>query len=194
VFDEHLNRQHRLTYFVRGPEWAFAIPQGDLGALEEVMRRCATFWNGVGSLLIPVGADGRIPRWVDFLLEVRSVDACFMHHGLSESAKSVVQRRIPGAVRLFDTFDDHEIHPLSVIPAQHDKPKPPLEIPAFASAGMQRSALAIWGFAPDEDLSAWRERYDVATVDGQNAHGALLRSQIESRGQSPLSSRADIWT
>ena len=71
VFDEHLNRQRRLTYFARGPEWAFAIPQGDLGALEDVMRRCSTFWNGVGSLLVPVRADGRIPPTVEGLLRIR---------------------------------------------------------------------------------------------------------------------------
>lgn len=31
--DGHLNRQHRLQYVVRGPEWAFAVPAGDLDAL-----------------------------------------------------------------------------------------------------------------------------------------------------------------
>jgi len=61
VFDEHLNCQHRLRYLARGPEWAFAIPQGDLEVLEEVMGICSGFRNGVGSLLAPVRADGRMP-------------------------------------------------------------------------------------------------------------------------------------
>jgi hypothetical protein len=47
VRDEHFNRQHRLRYWVRGPEWAFVVPQGDLAALEDVMRICSAFWNGV---------------------------------------------------------------------------------------------------------------------------------------------------
>jgi hypothetical protein len=47
VRDEHFNRQHRVRYWVRGPEWAFVVPQGDLAALEDVMRICSAFWNGV---------------------------------------------------------------------------------------------------------------------------------------------------
>lgn len=92
MFDEHLNRQHRLTYVVRGPEWAFAIPQGDLAALEDVMRRCASFWNGVGSALIPVTSDGRMPRWAHMLLQVRPVDRCFMHQALGDTAQRGVQQ------------------------------------------------------------------------------------------------------
>jgi len=61
VFDEHLNRQHRLSYATRGPEWAFMVPDGDLEALEEVMRLCSHFWNGAGTLLVPAGADGATP-------------------------------------------------------------------------------------------------------------------------------------
>jgi hypothetical protein len=59
VFDGHLNRQHRLVYYVRGPEWAFAIPAGDFDALDEVMRLCSGFWNGAGSLIVPIGARRR---------------------------------------------------------------------------------------------------------------------------------------
>jgi hypothetical protein len=187
VFDEHLNRQHRLTYFVRGPEWAFAIPQGDLVALEDVMRRCASFWNGVGSALIPVTSNGRVPRWAEMLLKVRPVDTCFMHHALGEAARKGVQQRVPGAVPLWDSFDDHEIHPLHLLPQtdQH-RPKSPLEVPHFRTAGHRRTALAVWGFIPDEELPAWRDRYDVATVDGDDAYGAMLRGQIDGLGNSPL--------
>jgi hypothetical protein len=187
VFDEHLNRQHRLTYFVRGPEWAFAIPQGDLGALEEVMRRCSTFWNGVGSLLAPVSRDGRTPTWVHGLLRIRPVDACFMHHSLGEAARRSVERRIPGATMLWDGFDEHEVHPLHLAPpGGRDGPKPPLEIPRFAGAGLRRAALAIWGAIQDEDLSHWSARYDITATDGEPAHGALLRGQVKGEGESPL--------
>lgn len=50
MFEEHLNRQHRARYFVRGPEWAFALPQGDLDVLEDVMRRCSASGTERGSL------------------------------------------------------------------------------------------------------------------------------------------------
>jgi hypothetical protein len=66
MFDEHLDRQLLLNYFVRGPEWAIAIPKGDVEALEDAMRRCSTFWNGPGTLLIPVTEEGRLPRLLDF--------------------------------------------------------------------------------------------------------------------------------
>jgi hypothetical protein len=64
-----------------------------LAALEDVMRRCSGFWNGVGSLLVPVRADGRLPRWLDVLLEARGIDQCFIHEALSEQASESVRER-----------------------------------------------------------------------------------------------------
>jgi hypothetical protein len=188
VFDAHLNRQHRLTYFIRGPEWAFAIPQGDVAVLEDVMRRCATFWNGAGSLLIPVRADGRMPRSLDILLQTRPVDACYMHEELGDVARTAVQERIPGAVRLWDGFDDRELHPLHLRERRvsGDEPKPTLELPQFRSAALRRAALAIWGDILDDDMPAWQERYEVASCDGEAAHGALLRGQLAGPSTSPL--------
>ncbi len=188
VFDEHLSRQHRLSYVVRGPEWAFAIPQGDLAALELVMRRCSTFWNGAGSLLVPVSRDGRMPIWAHGLLRVRPVDACFIHERLSEAAQSAVRTRVAGATALWDRFDEHEIHPLRLTrpPSPPAAPKPQLETPRFATAGLHRAALAIWGFIPDQDFPHWSERYRTIDAGAKAAHGALLRGQVEGQGQSPL--------
>lgn len=186
MFDEHLNRQHRLRYFVRGPEWAFAIPQGDLAALENVVRRCCGFWNGVGSLLIPVRRDGRIPRTVDLLVASRPLDSCFVHEDLTDVARAAVQQRFPFAVSLWDGFDEEEIHPLHLRSADLDGVAPAVQVPEFRTVAQKRAALAIWGDIPDEDLPHWRERYRVAAVGGTAAHGAVLRGQVHGLGDSPL--------
>jgi hypothetical protein len=188
IFDEHLNRQHRLTYFVRGPEWAFAVPQGDLGALEDVMRRCSSFWNGAGSVLVPVRADGRIPRAMSILLRTRPVDTCWLHERLSAKARAAIARRIPEAALLWDRFDEHELHPLHLIrkePADRP-PEDALEVPRFHSARLQRASLAAWGHINEEDYPYWRERYSIGQPAGDDAHGAMLRGQVEGQSASPL--------
>ncbi|MDQ2761088.1 MAG: hypothetical protein M3Y17_11850 [Actinomycetota bacterium] len=196
MFDEHLNRQHRLSYFVRGPEWAFAIPQGDVDALEDVMRRCSTFWNGVGSLLVPVRADGRIsnPELLDLLLTTRPVDACYMHEALTDAARTTVHERVAPAMTLWDGFDQREAHPLNLRenPAIAQQPgletrlKPRLEVPVFRSAALRRAALALWGHISDEDRPHWQDRYQLVIQEGEAAHGALLRGQLDGAGAAPL--------
>lgn len=187
MFDEHLTRQHRLNYFVRGPEWAFALPQGDLAALEDIMRRCSGFWNGVGSLLVPVWADGRLPRWLDSYLGLRGIDQCFMHEALGERASASVRERFPCATPMWDRFDEHEIHPLHLLgPRSPEEPKPPMEIPQFGSGALRRMTIAAWGHLSDEDLPHWRDRCEVVAVDGEAAYGALLRGQVRGLSASPL--------
>jgi hypothetical protein len=188
VFDEHLNRQHRLAYFARGPEWAFVIPQGDMEALEDVMRRCSQFWNGVGSLLIPATADGRIPSWVEKLLRVRPVEVCFLHERLSAGASAGVQRRIPGAVPLRDAFADREVRPLDLPPPAWPgrAPEVMVELPRFHSQALRRATVAIWGHIPSESSSEWEANYELHEREGEEAHGALLRGQIEGQSVSPL--------
>jgi hypothetical protein len=188
VFDEHLNRQHRLSYFVRGPEWAFALPQGDVAALEDVMRRCSGFWNGVGSLIVPVRKDGRMARQVDDLLAAAGVDECFTHEALRSTAQAAVRRRFPNALPLSDKFDRHETHPLHLRgprPAAA-APKPMMSVPRFRSASMRRVALAVWGYIPDDDAADWLAYYDCATLDEEAAHSAQLSGQVGSDSDSPL--------
>ena len=188
MFDEHLNRQHRLDYVIRGPEWAFAIPQGDVAALEDVMRHCSGFWNGVGSLIVPIRADGRMPRWLDAFLATAGLDGWFAHEALSATARSAVTRRLPNVVRLSDRFDRHETHPLHL---RGPRPavgaaKPALDVPEFRTAGLRRIALALWGHIPEADSSDWNAYYDVAALDGEAAHAALLTGQVGSGSESPL--------
>jgi hypothetical protein len=182
-----LNSQHWLSYTVRGPEWAFAVPQGDLEALEEIMGGCSTFWNGAGSLIIPVRRDGRIPEVIDWFLRSRPVDGCFWHESLSERAVDGLQRKIGGAQRLWDGFDRHENHPLHLVERPGpDDVKPAMKIPTFPSARLRRAVLALWGFMQDADVPFWQEKFDVDTCAGSEAHVALTNGQIEGAGESPL--------
>jgi hypothetical protein len=188
VNDAHLNRQHRLLYSVRGPEWAFAIPQGDLEALEDAMRRCSGFWNGAGALLIPVTKNARIPSVIDELLDTRNVDGCYIHQSLGESAQRAVRERISHAPLLYDGFDDHEVHPLHLARERDDLlgGAPAVFIPVFQSATMQRVALATWGFLPEEDLPHWRARFEVGELGGDAAYRALVQGQVGPLYTAPL--------
>ena len=185
MFDEHLNRQHRLSYIARGPEWAFAIPQGDLETLESVMRRCSTFWNGVGTVLVPVRADGRIPVSVKWFLRIRPVDACYTHERLGEAAREAVQR-LTGAVPMWEGFDRRELGPADLLGRREAVSARLMERPRFGTAGLRRAALAIWGHIPEEDAAYWEDRYEVVFRQGEHAHGALLRGQVQRQAASPL--------
>jgi hypothetical protein len=59
-------------------------------------------------------------------------------------------------------------------------------IPQFTTAGLRRTALALWGHLNAVDLPAWQERFDVQDANGEDAHRALLQGQIPSQGNSPL--------
>jgi hypothetical protein len=185
--DAHLNRQHRLQYTVRGPEWAFAIPAGDFDALEDVMRRCSTFWNGAGSLIIPVTKNGRIERVFGDMLDTRSVEACFTHESLSARALDAVAKLGVRAVPFYDQFDIEEMHPLLfAADLSEDAPKPSLFIPRFESAELRRVALAAWGYIPDEDIPHWRARFGVVELGGDSAFRALVAGQVGPIPASPL--------
>jgi hypothetical protein len=79
------------------------------------MRRCSTFWNGAGSLIIPVRRDGRIRAVIDWLPRSRPADACFSHERLRGRAVEGLQRNTGGAQRLWNGFDRHENHPLRLV-------------------------------------------------------------------------------
>ncbi len=149
MLDETFSRPYRLHYSVRGPEWAFGVPQGDLHALEDVMVRCAQFWNGAGSLIVPFTRDGRISEGLAQLLEVRQVEHCFLHEGLTARARETASARFEHTSRLYDGFDAAEIHPVfnAHRPAENE-PMPPLLVPRFSSRKLRRAVLACWGYWP----------------------------------------------
>ncbi|MGH2974243.1 MAG: hypothetical protein ACRDLL_05155 [Solirubrobacterales bacterium] len=146
----------RISYSVRGPEWGFAVPQGDLDALSEAMAICSHYWNGIGALMIPVSATGRTPPYIEQMLEVREVEEVFLHEALSERAREALEARFQ-CCRIYDGMLDGEIHPLFL--SLNDRPKSLREIrrPLVKSKRLARIALACWGQIEDEDLEDWRE-------------------------------------
>lgn len=187
--EPHFDRQHRLEYCARGPEWAFAIAQGDIAALEDVMGRCATFWNGVNSLIVPVRRDGRIASDIPEYLSRRAVDRCFVHASVeTDKAHEALTRTFGATSSLWDGFDRGEVHPLLFQPLPTDQyAKPSLMTPCFESKTLQRVTLACWGHIPDDDLSSWRDRFNVGELYDDDAFGALLLGQTGFAGStSPL--------
>jgi hypothetical protein len=180
-----LDRSYQLSYFVRGPEWAIAIPQGDVDAASDVMRRCSTFWNGVGTLLIPVRRDGRIPKAIDLLLETRPVETFLAHEALAPTATAVIADRF-GDVPVFnERYDEREVNLLGLVDVPEGT-KPPLNVPVFTAKPMRLATLACWGSLLDEDMPFWHERFDVAYLEGAAAMRALVDGQTEIGSTSPL--------
>lgn len=85
--------QHRLQFALRGAEWAFAIPDGDLAALEEVAAICCDFWNGANSLVIAIGEDGSLNA--DTERERRVPDAESLEDDLRELRERREREAVP---------------------------------------------------------------------------------------------------
>lgn len=188
VFGPDLNRPHRLSYFVRGPEWAIALPQGDLDALEDVMRRLSTLWNGIGTLLVPVSRSGAIPKGLDTLIDCVPPERFLVHDSLNERAREAVAARFGGFDVFWDRYDANEMHPLVLVDLPSG-PKPPLNIPRFFlnNRAMRLATLACWGAVHDDDLPYWHERFDVGFLDEpMPATRAFVDGQTESATTSPL--------
>ncbi len=173
----------RLTYTLRGPELGFAVPQGDLAALEEVIRLCSSFWNGLGSLIIPVRSDGTLHPTLDLLLEVRQLDQVLAHDSLGDRARQTLATRFGTVGSLW--MDGHEIHPYFLSLNDRDESLTRIERPVLKSRRLRRVAEATWGYIPDEEVDDWRQRFEVTEASDQHeALRAILAAQI--RGNSPL--------
>jgi len=173
----------RIGYTVRGPEWGIAIPQGDLVALEDAMRRASTYWNGIGSLIIGVRRDGCLDPSIEEMLEIRGVEQVLLHDDLGERARQALGRRFETVGSLW--VDDHEIHPFYLSLNDRDEDLATVQRPLLRSRRLRRVALATWGEIPDEDLEDWRRRFTVTEeADRKKALRGLLAAQL--RGNSPL--------
>lgn len=185
VSDDSLTRHHRLRYSVRGPEWAFLVPSGNLDALEDTMRRCSAFWNGAGSLIVPVDARGRIPAFIDNFLEARAVDEAWAHPSLPSPWLGALAGRFPSLSTLHDDFDRHETHPLRLLPPDGELPS--IVVPHEHSATMRRLRLALWGDIAKDDLEHYERRCEVrAAARGAESWQALVDGQVDGQHTSPL--------
>jgi hypothetical protein len=173
----------RLSYTIRGPEWGFAIPQGDLAALEKVITLCSSFWNGLGSLIIPVRRDGTLYPALERLLEVRPVDQVLIHDAVGERARQSLGSRFDDVGSLW--MDRHEIHPYFLSLNDRDESLADIQRPILRSRRLRRVAVASWGHIPDDDVDDWRRRFEVTDeAEQRKALRGILESQI--RGNSPL--------
>lgn len=187
VHDQHLTGQRRLLYSVRGPEWAFLVPQGRLDCLEDVMGWCSRFWNGVGSLIVPVTKPGRIPRWVDDLLSIRAVEGAWVHPELDTTVAEHVADTRFAAIAEWDQrrVDEDEIPPLHLL-APDALTGLRFEVPMPRSDVDRRLALALWGDLPAESREFWERRTNLVEVEGRAVPTALVRGQVGERPLSPL--------
>lgn len=173
----------RLTYTLRGPEWAFAIPQGDLAALEEVIRLCSSFWNGLGSLIVPVRSDGTLYPFLDRLLEVRQVDQVLAHDSVGERAREALGARFREVGSLW--MDDGEIHPYYLSLNDRDESLASIQRPILGSRRLRRVAETTWGYIADDEVKDWRRRFEVTEeTRRREALRGIVEAQI--RGNSPL--------
>ena len=187
--DRPENQQVSVTFWWRGPEWAFALPQGDLHALEQVIAGCSHFWNGANSLLIPVRADGRVPRYLELLLEGRPVEQTYLHPRLGQRAAAGLHRRLRRHLgqtgTLWEGFDEQELHPLLLERSlRRGAELPWLSVPVFKSRRLRRVALAAWGQIREEDQPEYERDFDIFPAKGVEAHRALVSGQ--ARELSPL--------
>lgn len=179
---------HRISYSIRGPEWGFAIRQGDLEGLREVMALCSEYWNGIGALIVPVRADGRIPPYLDWLLEIREVEQVFLHGSLGNRARAAIETRFASG-SIYEGVLDGEIHPLFLSLNGRPDSERKLCLPTTPNPRLARIALACWGHIPEEDLEHWQERYEVTEVRGKAVAAELLSSQINGRTPLQLGAR-----
>jgi hypothetical protein len=190
MFEPPATYQVGLTFYYRGPEWAIAVRQGDMKALEWALERCSQFWNGASTLIIPVRSDGRTWPIIGEYLDTRPVEACFVHDSVPESARARLAEKLgPTRVRrwspAWEGFDDEEMHPLRLQPIPPDRVHSRLlRIPCFTSDRLKRISLAAWGYIRAEDLGDYRKYFNVGEVTApRQALAAMLGGQLH--GTSP---------
>jgi hypothetical protein len=181
--------QHRLQFAVRGGEYAFAIREGDLAALDQIVTICGQVWNGANSLIVPVSEDAELPVLVDHATANRDVERVFIQKAVGKAGQARLAARFPGrTIQLHDHALQFDLHPLNLQPSFRDPPQggpsEVLPIPVYDNDALQRIARVACGFIEDAGVGAYGEAFVLDERTGPAAHSALLSSQIA--GRSPL--------
>jgi hypothetical protein len=182
--------QHRILHAFRGAEYAFAIPDGDLDVLAEVIGWCCDIWNGANSLLIPVTADGSYPPYVEQFLELRPIDQMVIHTSLPDGTDRVFGERFGHDIVSvhWERLLANDLHPLNLQPSfqrgSAPEGRPPLPIPAYDDDALARIARVVWGRLDPEDDAEFREAFLLEQHEGEASHFALVDGQV--RRTSPL--------
>jgi hypothetical protein len=173
--------QQRLRGVLRGPECAFAIPRGDLDALDEVAALCCDIWNGAGSLILPISPQGRVRGGYEQYLQIRGVDECFLHARVPPETDATV-RALGLTVVRFDPEHIREgsLHPLNLQPGYRDPArKTGLLVPNLDDPRLERLLRMVWGRIDDEDQPEYEKAFELYAREAASAWVALLESQIE---------------
>jgi hypothetical protein len=180
-------QQRRIRYTIRGPEWAFAVPQGDLAALDDVMRFAVSFWNGVNSLIVPVDRRGRMPtEIIKHLLWVRPAEQLLVHPRVDDRLHGSLTKLGVPLGRMDARVLKRELGPLTLItePVAVSEAIADLHL-GQANERLARVQRAAWGEIPDEERRTWNRLYRIPDVqENPNPLAGLAFSQIA--GRSPL--------
>lgn len=182
MLEPPVSYQAPVSLWYRGPEFAFAVPEGDLEALIWVLKRL-NYWNGANCLIIPIRKDGRTWPGILDLLDAHPVEVCWVHESVSGEAADRARTKLGDGIRqwsdLHEGFDDYELHPLHLQSPPGTIPAPELREPVFESKRLQRIGLAVWGCIPDAQRSDYEERFAIGQAMGSDAHIAMLEGQLD---------------
>jgi hypothetical protein len=185
MFDRHLNRSHRSTFYAHGPERAYVIPEGNLAALDDAVGFCSEVWNGVGALVLIADVDGKILPTCERYIGTRFLDEAWLHPALSAEAVEALRAR--GDLPTCDwnhRFGFPDPHPTDMISRNSADVRWQMTVPQFSSAETQRVAGVIWGGLGD--AQRWADYFDLGVVHDGNAYLSLLGGQLGFNAFSPL--------
>jgi hypothetical protein len=173
----------RLSYTVRGPELAVALPQRHEAAFDELTGQLCRTWNGVGTLLLPVDADGDVVGWDQWLPMLRP-DFVYLHEAIGDDAARCVAHDFPGRTsRWTPRVVEREVHPWWLLGVRSTDPRGQLLIPVTDDPEMQRLVRVLYGELDHEETEHAQRHFDIERVDDKIVH-ALVHAQIHR--SSPL--------
>lgn len=171
--------RRQLSLTLRGPEFAVLIPTGDMAALSDTCGKLASIWNGVGTLLIPVGeesTDEPYEKWLNIL----SIDQLMYHESVSPEHRSQIDQAVGLPISQFSDFVlDYEVHIWRL--ASGAEQARPLQL-EFEEDLLPIQKTLLWGELDDFDRAFLAERDLLAEYDPSPA--AIVRAQL--RRDSPL--------
>lgn len=186
MFDDHLNRLARSTFYARGTERAYVIPDGNFDAFEECVGFASDVWNGAGAIILIAREDGTVLPGCERHIERRFLDEVWLHPVLSEEALEHLRGRdnLPPIRDWDDQFGFPDPHPVGLVNRRAGDALGQMTIPRFSSPGLRHVATATWGRISNSQ--PWSDYFDVGVVNDANAFLPLLAGQLGINSFSPL--------
>ena len=185
MFDDHLDRLARSTFYAHGPERAYVIPNGDFDAFEECVGFASEVWNGAGGIVLIATEDGTLLPSCERHIERRFLDEAWLHPALSEGAVRQLNERGDLPIRDWDdAFVFPDPHPVDLLNISPGNAEWQMTIPRFSAPGLAHVAAAAWGRISNSHL--WSDYFDLGVIDDANAFMSLLGGQLGINSFSPL--------